>query len=110
MILQRIWEELTAIHQLLAQNSKKLEKLMALADDLKTAIAKLDTETTQIGVVINALVAKLQAGNLSAQEQADIFAALKATSDHLTALGVDPTNPVPPPTPAFAKAKTLAKV
>jgi hypothetical protein len=86
------------------------EAIMALADDLKAGIAKLDAETTQIATVISALVAKLQAGGLSPQDQADIFAALGAVSDRLTSLGVDPTAPVPAPTPAINNAKKLAGV
>jgi hypothetical protein len=87
---------------------KKVDRLMALADDLKAGIQKLNDETTKIGTVIDGLVAKLQAGNLSDAEKAEVFAALNAVSDRLTALGNDPTNPVPPAPPAMAQAHKTA--
>jgi hypothetical protein len=87
---------------------KKVDRLMALADDLKASIKKLDDETTAIGAVVTDLVAKLQQGNLSPQEQADVFAALNAVSDRLVSLGKNPTDPVPPPSPQMAQAQKTA--
>ncbi len=83
----------------------KADKIMALADDLKAAIAELDAETTLIGTRIDALVAQLGNSSLSDQEKADIFAALKAESDRLKTLGTSPTTPVPPVPPALAAAR-----
>jgi chromosome segregation ATPase len=77
------------------------EKLMALADDLKASIAKLDAETTSIASLITALAAKVHNGMTDA-EVADVNAAFATLSARLTTLGVDPTNPVPPPPPALA--------
>jgi hypothetical protein len=77
---------------------------MALADDLKTAIAQLDTETTLVATLITSLASRIKNG-MSDQEVADVKAALAAMSDRLTSLGVDPTIPVPPPPQAFTDAK-----
>lgn len=80
------------------------EKLMALAEDLKTAIANLDTETTAVGVLITSLASRIT-NSMTDQDVADVKAAFGTLSDRLTVLAVDPTNPVPPPTPQFKKLK-----
>lgn len=94
------------------------EKLMALADDLKAGIAKLDAETNANAAAIEAVQANITqlAGRIkntmTDQEVADIQAALGVQSDKLTAesdrlktLAVDPTNPVPPVPAALAQAR-----
>ncbi len=78
----------------------QLELLMAVADDIKKALANLDTETTAIGANIAALAARIKNG-MSDQEVADIQASFGVLSDRLTALAADPTVPVPPPSPAL---------
>ena len=77
---------------------------MAVADDIKAALASLDTETTAIGTLITALAAKIKNGMTDA-EVADIKASFGTLSDRLTSLAVDPTVPVPPPTPAMQALK-----
>jgi outer membrane murein-binding lipoprotein Lpp len=87
---------------------QKVDKLMALVDTLKADLKNLDDETTQVGVVLAALVAKRNDPSLSPAELTEVEAAFAALSDRLTSLGKDPANPVPPPTPALKKAKQLA--
>lgn len=85
----------------------KVDKLMALADDIKKAIADLDKETTDIATVQAALVAKIKNG-MSDQEVADIKASFGTLGDRLKSLGVDPTNPVPPAPPALQELRKKA--
>lgn len=98
------------IHSRLQRIEGKVDQIMALAEDLKAGIKQLDDETTVIGTVISALVAKLQNSSITDAEKADVFTALSAVGARLTTLGVDPTNPVPPPPPPMVAAKKLAKV
>ncbi len=83
---------------------RKVDKLMALADDLKAGIAQLNTETTAIGNLITKLAAQIKNGMTDA-EVADVKASLTTLSDRLTSLAVDPTIPVPPPTPELQALK-----
>lgn len=79
----------------------KVEKLMAVADDIKAALATLDTETTAIGANIAALAAKIK-NSMTDAEVAEIQGSFGTLSTRLTTLAVDPTVPVPPPPPALA--------
>lgn len=79
----------------------KLEILMALADDLKAGIAELDAETNAIATLLTSLGSRIK-NSMTDQEVADIKAALKAESDRLKTLAVDPTAPVPPVPPALS--------
>ncbi len=77
-------------------------RLMALADDIKTALANLDAETTAVGANIAALAAKIT-NSMTDQQVADIKASFATLSTRLTTLAVDPTVPVPPaPAPLTA--------
>ncbi len=77
-------------------------RLMALADDIKAALANLDAETTLVANNITALAAKIKNG-MSDQDVTDVKAAFAALSTRLTTLAVDPSNPVPPaPAPLTA--------
>ncbi len=87
--------------------SKKEDTLMALADDLKTAIAALDTETNAVAANIAQLASRIT-NSMSDADVAAIKAALSAESTRLTTLALDPTNPVPP-VPAALKAARAAK-
>jgi hypothetical protein len=97
------------LHLLLGVD-KKADILMALADDLKAGIAKLNDETDQVATNIANLAARIK-NTLTDQEVADIQAALTAESDRLVTLAKDPTNPVPPaPGPLLAtRAKAQGK-
>ncbi len=92
---QIILAKLDSVQRILLSLVKKVDKIMALADDLKASIAKLDAETTAIAAVITDLVSKLKAGTLTDAEKAEVFTQLEAVSAKLTTLGTDPLNPVP---------------
>ncbi len=83
---------------------RKVDKLMALADDLKAGIAQLNTETTAIGNLITKLAGEIKNGMTDA-EVADVKASLTTLSDRLTSLAVDPTVPVPPAPPQLQALK-----
>ncbi len=85
--------------------NRKVDKLMALADDLKASIANIDTETTAVGALVKKLGDEIHNG-MTDTEVADIKSALSAVSDHLTAIAVDPKNPVPPMSPALQALKS----
>ncbi len=91
-----------------ARIDSTLEKIMAVADDIKAAIANLDTETTAIGALITSLAGKIK-NSMTDAEVADVKGAFTALSDRLTSLAVDPSAPVPPPPPALQAAKAFAK-
>jgi hypothetical protein len=96
--------KLDRLLHLLLGIDKKADILMALADDLKAGIAKLDDETNQVAANIANLASRIK-NSLTDQEVADIQAALTAESDRLTTLAKDPTNPVPPAPPALASVR-----
>ncbi len=83
---------------------RKVDIIMALADDLKAGIAQLNTETTAIGALITKLAGEIKNGMTDA-EVADVKASLTTLSDRLTSLAVDPTIPVPPAPPALQTLK-----
>ncbi len=74
--------------------------MATLAEDLKAALANLDTETNAVAANIAALAAKVK-NTMTDAEVADIKAGFGALSDRLTGLATDPTNPVPSPSPAL---------
>ncbi|MES2342333.1 MAG: hypothetical protein V4597_11690 [Pseudomonadota bacterium] len=74
------------------------ERIMALADDLKAGLKKLDDETTAIGALITTLSGKVK-NSMTDAEVAEVTGQLDAISARLTSLAVDPLNPVPPPVP-----------
>ncbi len=63
---------------------------MATQAEFEAAFAELDAETTRIGAVIDDLVAKLNAGGLTAEQETAILAQVKAETDKLRALGANP--------------------
>ncbi len=103
-VLQRIEQKVDRNYHLIKAVLKEGEILMALADDLKVSIAKLDAETTAIAGVIADLASRVH-NSMTDAEVADVKGSLTALSDKLTTLGVDPTNPVPNPTPGVTKPK-----
>ena len=101
------YEQLARIESKLDVALTLLEKLMAVADDIKAALASLDTETTAIGANITALAAKITNGMTDA-EVAEIKASFGTLSARLVTLAVDPTVPVPPaPPPLTALRKKI---
>lgn len=69
---------------------------MAKADDFKNLVTEIDAETTRIATRIDELVAKLQAGGMTEEEEAEVLNSLTATSNRLKSIGHDPNAPIPP--------------
>ncbi len=99
-----IRRKLKSIQQTMDTLNRKMDILMALADDLKAAIANLDAETTAVGALITKLAGEIK-NNMTDAEVADVKASFTTLSDRLTSLAVDPTQPVPPPSPAMKALK-----
>jgi peptidoglycan hydrolase CwlO-like protein len=99
---ERLNEKLDAISSQLSDLQQKVNTIVALADDLKASIAKLDTETTAVAANIAAIAAKIH-NSMTDAEVAEVQASFQTLGDRLTTLAVDPTVPVPPP-PAALKA------
>lgn len=89
LCLQDIVDRLDAIDQ-------KLERLMALVDDLKAGMQKIDQETTALGDVVRELRDRLANQALSDAEKQEILDSMTAVADRLTGLASDPNNPIPP--------------
>ncbi len=102
--LSSIEGKLDRILHILKLISQKEDTLMALADDLKAAIAELDTETNAVAANIAQLASRIT-NSMSDADVAAIKAALSAESDRLTTLAKDPTSPVPPAPPALKAAR-----
>lgn len=82
-------DKLDHIERLLTMIIKGEVILMALSQESKDLLAKLDAATTAVSDRIDALLAN---PNTS---EAEFRAALQPIADHLDALGRDPNNPVP---------------
>lgn len=61
------------------------------------ALAKVNVETTRIGVLIKELVDKLAGGGLSAEQEAEVLVALRGAGTKLEGIGADVVNPAPDP-------------
>ncbi len=92
--LRRIEDKINTVLALCTSINRKVDRVMALSDDLLAAIKALDVETTLVGTEIASLAARLK-NNMTDAEVASVQAAFAALQARLTALAVDPTNPVP---------------
>ncbi len=82
---------------------EKVEVLMALVDDLKTALQKVADATTKVSNRMDDLIAQLQNNSLTAEQKTEILGDLQELADHLDAMGTNPTDPVPPEPAALTK-------
>lgn len=71
------------------------EYVMSTLADFEDVLGKLDAETTRIADKVAELVAKIQAGGLTLDEETQVKTALDAELAKLKAIGADPQNPVP---------------
>lgn len=69
---------------------------MAKADDFKNLVTEIDAETTRVANRIDDLVAKLQAGGMTEEEEAEVLNGLTAVASRLKTIGHDPNAPIPP--------------
>lgn len=86
---------------------QKVDKIMALVDDLQKALQAVDDATTQVANEIKSLTDQLKNQSLSESERAAVFARFDKLTADLTAMG-KPPQPVPPapPTPVQGRKKT----
>lgn len=75
---------------------RKVNYLMKTAEEFRTAIKAIDTETTRIADKIDELMERLDAGGLTTEEEEEIHAELSGVTERLRAIGHDPNDPVPP--------------
>jgi hypothetical protein len=95
-----VLERLDRIEAQLARVLALEGKLVALVDDLKAGLAKLDAETTAVGQNIAALAARIKP-QMTDAEIAEVKAGFATLDARLQSLAVDPTVPVPPAPPAL---------
>lgn len=97
--LDDVMATLSRIELRLNQHGATLQRLVSgenlMASQLDAFIAALNDNTNAVSARIDRLIAQL--GNVVTPAQ---LTELQAVSDHLKALGQDPTNPVPTPPPA----------
>lgn len=72
---------------------------MATAEQFTAGFARLDAATTAVATLIRDLIAKQQAGGMTAAEEDAAQARLLAAADALEAMAASPTDPVPVPVP-----------
>ena len=75
------------------------EILMTTAADFQAGFARMNAATTAIAELIRALIAKQQAGGMTAEEETAVFNQFNAVADSLEAMAATPTDPVPVPVP-----------
>jgi len=90
-------KKLKKIEQSLDRIQLKMEKIVMSTQQFKDAMAEIDAETTRIATKITELLEKLASGGMTAAEEAEAFAAIRAHAERLKLIGHDPTNPVPTP-------------
>lgn len=108
-------DEIVAILTRLGLTATQGRQLMATIDTVEGLITELKANTDLVATKLDlqtAEIAKLKtqvsAGTPVSQEQLDALSAnLQPITDHLKAMGADPTNPIPlppaaPPTPVVA--------
>lgn len=79
--------------------NQKVNRIMALAEEIRALLAKIDAATNAVAERIAQLKAQIK-NSLTDAEVADIQSQLTAAEARLRAVAADPDNPVPPaPTP-----------
>lgn len=76
----------------------KWEKIMATAQDFKTLVSEINTETDRVAAKIQEIMDKVSSSGLSGAEEAEILGDLTGVRDRLATIGKDPANPIPPVT------------
>jgi hypothetical protein len=90
-VLRKLGDLVTLYQQLLRKVST-----MATKADFDALVVAVNTATNNIAARIAALEAKIAAGGLTGEEEANVLAELGSVRTALEALGADPDNPVPP--------------
>lgn len=71
------------------------ELIMAVSQELKDVLARIDAATTKIGQKLDALAQQIST-NMSQADVDDLKTQLGTEADKLEAMATDPANPVPP--------------
>lgn len=90
----------TMLGKIVSSLTQLKEISMATAAEFTAGFARIDAATTAIATLIRDLIAKQQAGGMTAEEEADVFTQFEAVATSLEAMAATPTNPVPIPVPA----------
>lgn len=85
-----LYEKIFRIFRILHHLNRKVDKLMAVGQEVKAVLEQLNTATNDLAARIDALVAANQ-DDLSPDAQAEF----KAISDRLNSLAKNPENPIP---------------
>lgn len=80
------------------------DRIMALGQDIIDLAAKVDTATNLVATEITFLQSQIK-NSMTDAEVATVKTNLQGLADRLTAMGTDPSNPVPPPLLAAIKRK-----
>lgn len=99
VILERIGEVSESVSVLAIKLTQVKEIVMATAEQFTAGFARLDAATTAVATLIRDLIAKQQAGGMTAAEEDAAQARLLAAADALEAMAASPTDPVPVPVP-----------
>lgn len=70
--------------------NERMRELMATVEEMRATIADIDVETTRVADEIAELVARIEAGGMSAAEEAQVKADLDAQLAKLRAVGHTP--------------------
>lgn len=92
----------TALRLLIGAIKHLEEQMTQDFQDMEGLVSAMNDATNAIAAKIQALIDKLAGaadGGLTADETAQVKAQLGTLKDQLTALGADPSNPVPEPPP-----------
>jgi hypothetical protein len=91
-VLRKLGDLVTSVQQL-----QRKVSTMATKADFDGLVVAVNTATNNIATRIAALEAKIAAGGLTGEEEANVLQELGNVRATLEALGADPANPVPPP-------------
>jgi hypothetical protein len=93
--LQDISSTLHVLMRVVAALHKQGDALMAVSQEMATALASIDTATTAVGDRIAALALQITT-DMSQAEVSSIVTQLNSDAAKLTSIAADPNNPVPP--------------
>lgn len=83
---------------MLKNQGRKIEIIMANLQDFKDLLTRVDVATNNIAEDLKRLAAQVEAGGLSAKDEFEISEALKLAAEKLEAVAaVNPEPPVEPP-------------
>lgn len=82
---------------MLKNQGRKIESIMANLQEFKDLLTRVDVATNNIAEDLKRLAAQIEAGGLSAKDEFEISAALKLAAEKLEAVAA--VNPDPEPEP-----------